>query len=170
MANDFLADIATIGERARRHIEGGAVTAAYQADRTTVLHLLNEALATELVCVLRYKRHYYMASGICSQPVQAEFLQHANVEQGHADRIAARIVQLGGEPDFSPQGLVDRSHSEYAEGDTLVEMVRQDLIAELVAIESYGQMQPLRSRGGGSRDSPSTLNGGGRTPRARHRR
>lgn len=140
MANDFLADIATIRDRARRHIEEGAVTAAYQADRTTVLRLLNEALATELVCVLRYKRHYYMASGMCSQPVQAEFLQHATEEQVHADRIAARIVQLGGAPDFSPQGLVDRSHSEYAEGETLVEMVRQDLIAERVAIESYGQM------------------------------
>jgi bacterioferritin len=140
MSNDFLSDLEVIRERARRQMEEGAVTPAYQADRTTVLRLLNEALATELVCVLRYKRHYHMASGLCSGSVQAEFLEHATDEQGHADRLAARIVQLGGAPDFSPKGLVDRSHSEYAEGLTLVEMIRQDLIAERIAIESYSQM------------------------------
>ncbi|MGH8660064.1 MAG: ferritin-like domain-containing protein [Gammaproteobacteria bacterium] len=136
----FLTDIKTLRERARQHIEQGAVTQGYTADRGTVLKLLNEALATEIVCVLRYKRHYFMASGINAQGVAAEFLQHANEEQVHADQIAARIVQLGGEPDFSPAGLLMRSHSEYVEGASLIEMIREDLIAERIAIDSYREM------------------------------
>jgi len=140
VAGEFLSDIRTIRERARQHIERGAVTEGYQADLPTVVRLLNEALATEIVCVLRYKRHYYMASGIHAQSVAQEFLQHANDEQAHADRIAARIIQLGGEPNFSPEGLSTRSHSEYVEGESLIDMMREDLVAERVAIDSYGEM------------------------------
>ena len=136
----FLEAIETIRKRARAHMEKGAVTEGYQAPLETVLRLLNEALATEIVCVLRYKRHYYMASGIHAQAVAAEFLEHATEEQQHADMIAARIVQLGGEPNFSPEGLSDRSHSEYVEGSSLVDMIREDLVAERVAIDSYSQM------------------------------
>lgn len=120
--------------------EDGAVTAGYQADRTVVIKLLNEALATELVYILRYKRHYFMASGIHADAVAQEFLQHANEEQGHADLIAARIVQLKGEPNFSPEGLATRSHAEYVEGGSLLEMIREDLVAERIAIDSYGEM------------------------------
>jgi bacterioferritin len=112
----------------------------YRADRDTVLRLLNEALATEIVCVLRYRRHYYMASGIHAQAVAEEFLQHALEEQGHADLIAARITQLGGEPDFNPDGLLSRSHSEYIEGEGLLDMIREDLVAERIAIDSYAEM------------------------------
>src|SRR6266566_7771085 len=112
MDKSFLTDIKELRRRARSHIEQGAITAAYRGDRETVLRILNEALATELVCVLRYKRHHYMASGIHSQAVAQEFLEHANEEQGHADQIAARIVQLDGAPNFSPEGLLTRSHSE----------------------------------------------------------
>ena len=133
----FLTDIKTLRERARQHIEQGAVTPGYSANRETVVELLNEALATEIVCVLRYKRHYFMASGINAQGVAAEFLQHANEEQVHADQIAARIVQLGGEPNFSPEGLLTRSHSEYVEGGSLIDMIREDLVAERIAIDSY---------------------------------
>ena len=136
----FLTDIKTLRERARRHIEKGAVTEGYTADRDTVIKLLNEALATELVCVLRYKRHYFMASGIQADSVAAEFLEHANDEQGHADQIAARIVQLGGAPNFNPEGLLTRSHAEYVEGDTLTEMIKEDLVAERIAIDSYREM------------------------------
>ena len=136
----FLSDIKTLRERARRHIEQGAVTEGYQADRETVLKLLNEALATELICILRYKRHYFMASGINAQSVAQEFLQHANEEQVHADQLAARIVQLGGEPNFSPSGLSERSHAEYVEGDNLIEMIKEDLVAERIAIDSYREM------------------------------
>lgn len=136
----FLTDIKTLRERARQHIERGAVTDGYRADRETVLKLLNEALATELVCVLRYKRHYYMASGIHAQSVAAEFLQHANEEQQHADEIAARIVQLGGAPNFSPEGLATRSHAEYVEGEDLIDMIKEDLVAERIAIDSYRDM------------------------------
>ena len=136
----FLTDIKTLRTRAREHIEQGAITAGYSADRDTVVKLLNEALATEIVCVLRYKRHYYMASGINAQSVAAEFLQHATEEQAHADQIAQRIVQLGGKPDFSPEGLATRSHSEYHDGDDLIEMIREDLIAERIAIDSYREM------------------------------
>lgn len=136
----FLSDIEELRRRARKHIEEGAVTENYQADRETVIKLLNEALATEIVCVLRYKRHYFMAQGIHSDPIAQEFLQHANDEQGHADQIAGRIIQLGGQPNFSPDGLLTRSHSEYVEGDTLVDMIKEDLVAERVAIESYTEM------------------------------
>lgn len=136
----FLSDIQALRERARQHIEDGAVTAGYQADRKTVIKLLNAALATELVCILRYKRHHFMASGINAEAVAAEFLLHANEEQGHADLIAARIVQLKGEPDFNPEGLATRSHAEYIEGDDLQDMIREDLVAERIAIDSYGEM------------------------------
>lgn len=140
MAGEFISDIQTIRERARQHIESGAVTAGYEADRETVLKLLNEALATELVCTLRYRRHYFMAQGINGPSAAAEFQQHAQEEQGHADLLAARIVQLGGEPDFSPEGLAERSHAEYIEGETLTDMMKEDLVAERIAIDSYGEM------------------------------
>ena len=136
----FLTDIKTLRERARKHIENGAVTEGYTADRDTVVKLLNEALATELVCVLRYKRHYFMANGIHADSVAAEFLEHATDEQGHADQIAARIVQLGGAPNFNPEGLLTRSHAEYVEGDTLTDMIKEDLVAERIAIDSYREM------------------------------
>jgi bacterioferritin len=136
----FLTDIKTLRERARRHIENGAVTPGYKADRETVIRLLNEALATEIVCVLRYKRHYFMASGINAQSVAQEFLQHANEEQGHADQIAQRIVQLGGAPNLSPEGMLTRSHAEYVEGDSLIGMIKEDLVAERIAIDSYREM------------------------------
>lgn len=136
----FLTDIKTLRERARQHIEQGAVTAGYSADRETVVNLLNEALATEIVCVLRYKRHYFTASGINAEGVAAEFLQHANEEQTHADQLAQRIVQLGGEPNFSPEGLLSRSHSEYAEVETLTDMIKEDLVAERIAIDSYREV------------------------------
>ena len=141
MANQpFLTDIKTLRERARQHIQNGAVTEGYSADRETVVKLLNEALATEIVCVLRYKRHYFMASGIHAEGVAAEFLEHANDEQGHADSIAQRIVQLKGEPNFNPEGLLMRSHAEYVEGTTLTEMIKEDLVAERIAIDSYREM------------------------------
>lgn len=136
----FLSDIQAIRARARQHIEQGAVTANYAADRETVLRLLNEALATELVCVLRYKRHYFMATGIHSDAAAAEFLEHANEEQQHADQIAGRIVQLGGEPNFDPEGLTTRSHAEYVEGGSLRKMIEENLVAERIAIESYREM------------------------------
>jgi bacterioferritin len=136
----FLSDIQTLRDRARRHIQEGAVTENYQADRPSVIRILNEALATEIVCVLRYRRHHFMASGIHAQAVAAEFLEHANEEQSHADRIAERITQLNGEPNFDPEGLATRSHSEYVEGTTLLDMIREDLVAERVAIESYAEI------------------------------
>ena len=136
----FLSDIKTIRQRARKHIESGAVTEGYRADREKVVEILNQALATELVCVLRYKRHYYMASGIHAKSVAAEFLEHAGEEQQHADMIATRIVQLGGAPDLSPDGLQARSHSEYIEGDDIVEMLEEDLVAERIAIDTYREI------------------------------
>ena len=136
----FVTDIQTLRARARQHIEQGAVTQGYRANRETVVRLLNEALATEIVCVLRYKRHHFMASGINAQSVAQEFLQHANEEQMHADQIAQRIVQLGGAPNFSPDGLMARSHSEYIEGTTLIDMIKEDLVAERIAIDSYREM------------------------------
>ncbi len=157
MPKEFLSDVRKIRERARRHIEKGAVTEGYKADRETVVRLLNEALATEIVCVLRYKRHFYMATGIHAQAVAAEFLQHANDEQAHADQIAARITQLGGAPNFSPEGLATRSHSEYAEGDSLVDMIKEDLVAERVAIDSYGEM--IRYLGDGDPTTRRMLEG-----------
>lgn len=136
----FLTDIKTIRKRAREHIQKGAITDGYKADRKQVIKLLNEALATELVCVLRYKYHYYMASGIHAQSVAAEFLEHANEEQGHADRIAERITQLEGAPNLSPEGLLTRSHSEYVEGEDLVDMIKENLVAERIAIETYSEI------------------------------
>jgi bacterioferritin len=140
MAGEFTADIERIRREAREHIEQGAVTNTYGADRERVIDVLNTVLATELVCVLRYKRHYYMASGLNAGPVAAEFLQHANDEQGHADQVADRITQLDGQPNFDPDGLAQRSHAEYAEGDTLLDMVREDLVAERIAISSYQEI------------------------------
>ena len=140
MAEEFLSDIKTLRERARRHIENGAVTEGYKADREKVVKVLNEALATEIVCVLRYKRHHYMARGIHAEAVAAEFLEHASEEQQHADQIAERITQLDGEPDFNPAGLLSRSHSEYVEGGSLLDMIKEDLVAERIAIDSYGEI------------------------------
>jgi bacterioferritin len=136
----FLTDVRKLRKRARKHIDQEAVIAGYAADRKTVVRILNEALATEIVCVLRYKRHYFMADGINAPSVTQEFLQHANEEQLHADQIAQRIVQLGGEPNLSPDGLLSRSHSEYVEGSSLIEMIKEDLVAERVAIDSYREM------------------------------
>lgn len=135
-----MTDVETLRVRAREHTERGAVTAGYSANLTEVLNQLNQALATEIVCVLRYRRHYFMARGIHARGIAAEFLAHSNEEQGHADRIAARIVQLGGEPDFAPDGLTKRSHAEYVAGETLLDMIHEDLVAERIAIDSYREM------------------------------
>jgi len=136
----FVADLDEIRRRAREHMESGPVTAGYKANSQAIVALLNEALATELVCVLRYRRHYFMAQGIISEPIAAEFLQHANDELEHADRLARRIVQLGGSPNFDPRGLPDRSASEYVEGMDLKSMIREDLVAERVAVDTYREM------------------------------
>jgi bacterioferritin len=136
----FLSDIQELRRRARMHIEDGAVTSSYSADLPKVIAVMNEALATELVCVLRYKRHFFMATGIHATAVAAEFQEHAADEQGHADRIAERITQLGGAPNFNPEGLASRSHSQYVEGESLVDMIKEDLVAERIAIESYGEI------------------------------
>ena len=135
-----LTDVKTLRERARKHAEHGAVTEGYQADREKILRLLNESLATELVCVLRYKRHYFMASGIKASVAAAEFLEHATQEAEHADKLAERIVQLGGEPDFNPDNLSKHSHAQYVEGKNLKEMVLEDLVAERIAIDSYREI------------------------------
>lgn len=135
-----LRDVATLREQARRNVENGALTEDYQADSKVVLRLLNEALATEIVCNLRYRRHYYTAKGLASAGVAAEFLAHAQEEDAHAGRFAERITQLGGNPDFSPETLAARSHAQYVEGESLKEMIREDLVAERVAIESYRQI------------------------------
>jgi bacterioferritin len=135
-----LSDIQTLRQRARQHVEKGAVTPSYAADRETVLRLLNEALATELVCTLRYRRHYYMADGVQAEAVKQEFLAHAEEEQQHADQLARRIVELDGMPNFDPHGLAERSHAEYVECSSLDEMIRENLVAERVAIESYKEM------------------------------
>jgi bacterioferritin len=136
----YLTDVQTLRSQARQHLDDGAVTAGYAADALAVIKLLNDALATELVCVLRYRRHYFMARGIQSKSIADEFLVHANEEQGHADQIAGRIVQLGGEPDFSPDTLSSRSHAEYVEGGSLDDMIKEDLVAERIAIDSYREM------------------------------
>jgi bacterioferritin len=136
----YLTDVQTLRSQARQHLNDGAVTAGYAADALAVIKLLNDALATELVCVLRYRRHYFMARGIQSKSIADEFLVHANEEQGHADQIAGRIVQLGGEPDFSPDTLSSRSHAEYVEGGSLDDMIKEDLVAERIAIDSYREM------------------------------
>ncbi|MFC3607164.1 ferritin-like domain-containing protein [Stutzerimonas tarimensis] len=135
-----LSDKQTLRDRARQHVENGAVTESYSADREVVINLLNEALATELVCWLRYKRHYYMASGVKASLAADEFLEHANEEQEHADRLAERIVQLGGEPDFNPDTLVERSHAQYAEGNGLRDMIFENLVSERIAIDSYREI------------------------------
>lgn len=142
MAKDqpFLTDVKELRRRAREHIDKGAITEAYRGDPKVVCDVLNQALATEIVCVLRYKRHFFMAKGLNKDAVAAEFAEHAVDEQQHADSIAERITQLGGEPDLNPEGLASRSHSEYVEGDTLVDMIKEDLIAERVAIESYTEI------------------------------
>jgi len=134
---EFVSDIGAIRAHARSHLDQGSVTEGYRADRGAVIKILNDALATEIVCVLRYKRHYYMASGIHAKSIAAEFLEHAIEEQGHADQLATRIVQLGGAPDLSPHTLLARSHADYVEGKDIVEMLEEDLIAERIAIDSY---------------------------------
>lgn len=136
----FLTDVQELRRRARVNMDRGAITDSYGLDTKQACDILNSALATEIVCVLRYKRHYYMATGLNKDAVAAEFLAHAGEEQGHADRIAERITQLGGAPDFNPDGLSTRSHSEYKEGSSLVDMIQEDLVAERIAIESYTEI------------------------------
>ncbi len=136
----FVMDVKEIRRRARKHVEEGAVTEGYEGDRKTILKLLNDALATEIICVLRYKRHYFMAQGIHAKPIAEEFQEHATEEQAHADSIAERIMQLGGEPDLNPEGLTTRSHSQYVEGESLLDMVKEDLVAERIAIDSYKEI------------------------------
>ena len=137
---EFLSDVEALRKRARENIDQGPITDAYGADRKRVIEVLNGVLATELVCVLRYKRHFYTAQGINAGPVAEEFRQHADEEQGHADKVAERIVQLGGDPDFSPEGLASRSHSQYDSSHDLLAMVREDLVAERVAVASYQEI------------------------------
>jgi bacterioferritin len=136
----FLTDVKALRKRAREHILEGSVTEGYAGDPKAACKVLNDALATEIVCVLRYKRHYFMADGIHADPVKTEFLEHATEEQAHADKIAERIRQLGGEPDLDPANLLSKSHTEYQEGTSLLEMIREDLVAERIAIESYKEM------------------------------
>ena len=138
--SSLLTDVATLRQRARQHIEEGAITVSYSANRETVIKLLNEALATELLCVLRYRRHHFMAAGLSAKSVAQEFMDHSVEEQAHADQIANRIVQLRGEPDFSPDGLSSRSHAEYVEGESLFDMIKENLVAERIAIDSYREM------------------------------
>ncbi|MEO6325422.1 MAG: ferritin-like domain-containing protein [Thermoanaerobaculia bacterium] len=153
----FLSDVTELRRRAREQMEKGAVTPGYRADRDTVVRILNEALATETVCVLRYKRHYFMATGIHADPVAAEFLEHANEEQAHADLLAVRIKQLGGEPNLNPEGLLTRSHTQYVEGESLIDMIRENLLAERIAIESYSEM--IRYIGGDDSTTRRILEG-----------
>ena len=138
--NTFKADIEEIRRRAREKMDEGAVTAFYQADRGKVIEVLNEVLATEMVCTFRYKNHYFMAKGIHSEAVAQEFLQHAQEEEQHADMVADRIAELGGNPNYSPVGLATRSHSEYSESDSLEDMIREDLVAERIAIATYSEI------------------------------
>jgi len=140
MDSPALSNVATLRERARRDIAQGAITRSYGCDREKVIELLNEALATEVVCTLRYRRHYYTARGLASNSVAEEFLEHAGEELAHADQIAARISELGGDPNFSPDGLAGRSHAEYVEAATLEDMIRENLVAERIAIESYREI------------------------------
>ena len=140
MDKPFQTDLETIRKRAREKMMDGAVTDAYKADRSQVIDVLQEVLATEIVCVLRYKNHFYMASGIAAEPVAQHFLQHANEEQGHADLVAQRITQLGGRPNLNPAGLATRAHAEYKEGDTLRDMIVEDLVAERIAVETYSEI------------------------------
>jgi len=138
--SEFVSNLKQIKERARAHMEQGAVTQNYKADIKAVVKVLNEVLATEVVCYLRYKRHYYTAAGLNSEGAKAEFLQHSNQEQQHADWVATRITQLNGEPNLNPEGLSVRAHSEYAEGKDLTSMLKEDLFAERIAIESYSEI------------------------------
>jgi bacterioferritin len=138
--NTFKADIEEIRRRAREKLEQGPITESYQADRVKVIDVLNEVLATEIVCTLRYKNHYYMAQGIHSQAVADEFLQHAREEEAHADMVAKRITELNGKPNFNPDGLPSRSHAEYSEGTTLEDMIREDLVAERIAVSTYSEI------------------------------
>jgi bacterioferritin len=138
--SSFLTDVATLRQRARQHIEEGAITESYSANRDTVIKLLNDALATELLCVLRYRRHHFMAAGLSAKSVAQEFMEHSIEEQAHADELASRIVQLRGEPDFSPDRLSSRSHAEYVEGESLIDMIKENLVAERIAIDSYREM------------------------------
>jgi bacterioferritin len=138
--NEFVSDVKKIRERARQNMMNGAVTEGYKADREQVIKVLNEVLATEIVCNLRYRRHYYVATGLNAEAVKAEFLQHATEEAQHADWVATRIVQLNGEPNFNPEGLATRSHAEYAEGSDLASMIKEDLIAERIAIQTYSEI------------------------------
>lgn len=137
---EFVADLAKIKERARQHMDQAAVTGNYKADVKAVIKVLNDVLATELVCVLRYRRHYYMATGINAEGIKGEFLQHANDEQQHVDWVANRITQLNGHPNFNPEGLLTHSHSEYSEATDLVSMMKDDLFAERIATESYSEI------------------------------
>ncbi len=140
MSLEMVNNLAEIRRQARVNVENGPVTENYQADRDKVIAMLNEALATEIICLLRYRRHYYMSKGINSEPIAQEFLEHSNEEQGHADKLALRIVQLGGEPDLNPDGLSAKSHAEYVVGKDLKDMIKEDLIAERIAVDSYKQM------------------------------
>jgi bacterioferritin len=157
MSDEFVLQIQTIREQARKHLDQGPITSDYGADRGRVIEVLNEVLATEIVCVLRYLRHYYMADGIDGESVKAEFLEHANDERDHADRAAKRIVQLGGEPDLNPNVLAKRSHTEYTEGRTLAEMIEEDLVAERIAVASYQEI--IRWLGDGDPTSRRIMEG-----------
>ncbi len=136
----FLADIEELRRRARQDMNRGAVTSSYALDLTQAVDILNKVLASELVCVLRYKRHFYMAQGLHAEPIAQEFLQHANDEQLHADQVAVRITQLGGAPNFNPAGLLERSVAEYTEGNSLIEMIQEDLVAERVVVQWYAEI------------------------------
>ena len=140
MTEANLTDVATLRSRARQNVENGAVTEGYDADREEIIRLLNASLATELVCVLRYKRHYFMASGIKAAVAAQEFLEHATQEAEHADKLAERIVQLGGEPEFNPDLLSKNSHAQYVAGHNWKEMVYEDLVAERIAVDSYREI------------------------------
>ena len=139
-ATTVLTDVVTLRRNARANFARGAVTANYSGDRSALLGFLNNALATELVCVLRYRRHHFLAKGFASKSVADEFMAHANEELGHLDLLAQRIVQLGGEPDFEPNSLARRSHAEYVDGETLVDMIKVNLVAECIAIDSYREL------------------------------
>jgi bacterioferritin len=140
MSQPFLSDIKEIRRRAREHLEAGALTENYEGDVTTAVQILNDALATEIICVLRYTFHSITAVGFNSEAVKQEFKQHAADEQGHALQIAERINQLGGKPNFNPEGLATRSHADYVEGRNLADMIRENLVAERIAIETYREM------------------------------
>jgi len=135
-----LSSVEALRRRARTHVENGAVTEGYGLDPEWVVARLNESLATEVVCMLRYRRHHFVAAGLYAQTVADEFKEHSDVELSHCDLLAKRIIQLGGKPNFSPLGLLERSHAEYVEGDNLREMIRENLVAERIAIESYGEL------------------------------